>query len=133
MGVPPFTGGAIPVNRRTLGHTRKFAGSRYCSRIGVKIAREVVEIYEKNEYKFRGEHKAKAGTKRPRIKSFGRFLESGRFPKGGALWSPSAEGEIPQPPDRMHKDWTKRTNQRQPSGILNEKAHAHCFMGFAAL
>jgi len=42
-----------------------------------------------------------------RIKSFGRFLESGRFPKGGALWSPSAEGEIPQPPDRMHKDWTK--------------------------
>jgi len=43
----------------------------------------------------------------PRIKSFGRFLESGRFPKGGALWSPSAEGEIPQPPDLMYKTGIK--------------------------
>jgi len=80
-----------------------------------------------------GVHKANARTKQPRIKSFGRFLESGRFPKGGALWSPSAEGEIPQPPDLMHKDWTKTTNHRWPSGILNQKALAHCFMGFAAL
>jgi len=47
-------------------------------------------------YKFMGVHKAEKGTKRTRIKSFGRFLESGRGPGGRATWSPSAEGEIPQ-------------------------------------
>jgi len=55
------------------------------------------------EIQFAGEHKANADINPARIKSFGRFLESGRFPKGGALWSPSAEGEIPQQPDRKNR------------------------------
>jgi len=33
----------------------------------------------------------------------------------------------------MQKDWTKSTNQRQPSGILNKKAHAHFLLGFDTL
>jgi len=49
-----------------------------------------------------------------------------------APWS-RPQARNPQPPDLMHKDRTKNTNQRQPSGILNQKALAHCFMGFATL
>jgi len=49
-----------------------------------------------------------------------------------APWS-RPQARNPQQPDLIHKDRTKTTNQRQPSGILNQKALAHCFMGFAGL
>jgi len=66
------------------------------------------------------------------VLSFGRFHESGGFPKGWPFGR-ARRREIPQRPDLIRKDWTKRTNHRQPSGILNIKAHAHCFIGFATL
>jgi len=55
------------------------------------------------------------------VLSFGRFHESGGFPKGWPFGR-ARRRETPQQPDLMYKDWTKTTNQRQPSGILNEKA-----------
>jgi len=35
--------------------------------------------------------------RRSKIESFGRFLESGRFPKGGALWSRPQARNTPAP------------------------------------
>jgi len=83
----------------------------------------------------RGEHKAKKGTKPTRMKSFGRFLESGRGPGGSATWSPSAEGEIPRLPDGINgiglKPQTKDGRQKQEFEIkkpirIVEWGSLHC-------
>jgi len=75
---------------------------------------------------FRGEHKANVSTKQTRIKSFGRFLESGRGPGGRATWSPSAEGEIPQPLKLIKKIGLKPQTKDSRQEFLIIKAHAHC-------
>ncbi|MDE6600331.1 MAG: hypothetical protein K2K34_09665, partial [Oscillospiraceae bacterium] len=43
-----------------------------------------------------------ASAAKPPWKSFARLFKGGRFPKGRALWSPSADGEIPSPRPQAH-------------------------------
>jgi len=52
-------------------------------------------------------------------KSFARLFKVGRFPKGSALWSPSADGEIPLKPSKTESGVRNATAFR---GAANKTA-----------